>query len=70
MKERCNRDLDKVRPHYQVVDSLPVTPETCANELDDREIVGSVLVISRGDAPELLDPIEEPLDEIMLTIEP
>lgn len=34
-----------------------------ADELDDREIIGSVFVISGGYAPELYDPIEETFDE-------
>lgn len=33
-------------------------------------IVCSILVISCGDDPELLDPIEEALDEITLVVEP
>lgn len=46
----------------QGLDSLHVAQDTCANELDSRKIVGSVLVISRGDTPELLHSIEEALD--------
>lgn len=34
------------------------------------EIVCSILVISCGDDPELLDPMEEALDEITVAVEP
>lgn len=52
------------------MDSLRVAPQPHADELDGRKIVGSILVMSGGDAPELLDPIEEALDEITLAVEP
>jgi len=49
---------------------LPVAPQAYADELDGCEIVGSILVVSGGDAAELLDPVAEALDEIALAVEP
>jgi hypothetical protein len=51
-------------------DSLICTPEANADEFDSGEVIGRVFVISRGDAPELLDPVEEALDQIALAVEP
>lgn len=43
-------------------------PERCANELDRREIVDDAFVISGSDNPELLDPIDKTLDEVMRAV--
>jgi hypothetical protein len=37
-------------------------PDGC--ELDEGKIVGGELVVAGGDTPALLDPVEEPLDEV------
>jgi hypothetical protein len=68
LKPRCLTTI--LFSKSRALDSLPVAPETCADEFDGREIVGSVLVISRGDASKLRDSIEEALDEITLAVEP
>jgi hypothetical protein len=39
-----------------------------ALKLDESEEVGTMLVLSPGDAAELLQPVEEALDEIALAI--
>lgn len=44
---------------------MGVGPQAYADELDRRAIVGRILVVSGGDASELLDPVEEALDEIV-----
>ena len=52
------------------MDSLRSTPAASADELDGGEIVFGAFVISRGDVPEMLDPVEEALDEIALPVKP
>lgn len=51
-------------------DSFGVAPQAYADELDRREIVGIVHVMSSEDASELPDPIEKALDQFALAVEP
>ena len=46
-----------------------IEPNSHGGELDESEEVGAELVVSRGDAPELLQLVEEALDVIALAID-
>lgn len=41
-----------------------------ADEFDGNEIVGGILFVSSGDAPEMFDAIEETFHEIALAVQP
>lgn len=43
-------------------------PEKNGDDSDHSAIVGSALLVSSGDPAELLQPIDEPLDAVALTI--
>ena len=44
-------------------------PDLCGGQFKEGEIIGRVLLVSRGDAAEVADPVEETLDAIALSIE-
>jgi len=47
--------------------STKPNPDTC--ELDEGEIVGCEFIVACGDAPTLLDLVEEPLDQVTRSTE-
>jgi hypothetical protein len=42
----------------------PVSIEADRSKLEEGEVIGGEFVISGGNTPALLDPIEEPLDQV------
>src|SRR5579859_8256217 len=61
-------DLSRTRPRLGRGLIMP-DPEPNGSQGNGREEVSCELVVARGDAPEVLELVEEALDEVALTVE-
>ena len=59
---------DTAEPFAHAADGLVEGHEHDHAEVDHREIVGSTLLVSRGDAPELLEAVDQTLNLVALPI--
>ena len=63
---RCRRNRANTRLGHRLITAQP---DACCGELDEREEVCGVLFISGGDGPVVLEPVEEALDEVSVSIQ-
>jgi hypothetical protein len=67
-----------VRPGYAALTAkkfvlgrglISAQPKSDRSKLDEGKVIGGELVIAGGDAPVLLDLVEEPLDQVVRPVE-